>query len=446
MSKIQNKDKDLERVLHIVNVRLSQLSFSPLNKIETEIIKGIWGDRTYNNIALEHNYSNAYITNIAAPSLFKKLSCLVSIKIRKNNCKKLLEKYCLVLEEKPLFPAGAISLESRFYVKRHDPEEKIYAEMEKPGALVRIRAPQEMGKTSLMLRLVNRAKQLGYQTVYLDLHELDIEIFDTCNKFLRYFCATIVRELGLESKLDEYWDDDLGCKTSCNSYFQEYLLQSINSPLFLAIDEVDRVFEYPKIAKDFFSLLRLWHEKSKMNLVWQKLRLAISYSTEIHVPLQVKQSPFNAAFNVGLPVQLGYFSCQEVIELAKCYGFSWQIDGEEVNLLIKMVGGHPALVHLAIYHLSQENITLPELLKIGCTATGIYANHLSRHQENICQNPGLAIALHKVVSVNEPVLLEPSQAHQLKNMGLIKLHQNQAVISCQLYGDYFRQTFQALAS
>ena len=433
-------DDNLDYVLETVNLKLLQISTSPLNNIEIQALKGIWLGKTYEEIADRQSYSVAYITNVVAQNLFKKLSFLFSQKVGKKNCQQLLKKYCLDINEKPLFPSGAISLDSQYYIKQSNIENKICAEIEKPGALVRIKAPQEMGKTSMLLRLINRANYLGYKTVYFNLQQLDREVFSNASQFLRFFCTNIVYELGLEIKLDDYWDEEVGCKTSCNSYFQNYLLKSIDSPLLLALDEVNQVFEHPKIAKEFFCLLRLWHEKAKINQVWQKLRLAIAHSTEIYVPLQLKQSPFN----VGLPVQLVYFSWQEVVELAKCYGLNW-VDGEEANLLMGMVGGHPALVHLAIYHLSQENTTLPELLRTAPTSTGIYANHLSRHQEKLYEDPELAIAFSKVLNATGPVAMEPGQAYKLKSMGLIQLSENQAVVSCKLYGDYFRQTFQTLA-
>lgn len=432
-------DNNLDDLLEIVNLKLIQISTSPLNNIEIQALKGIWFGKTYEEIAIQQSYSSAYITNVVAQNLFKKLSFLINQKVGKKTCRQLLKQFCLDIKEKPLFPSGSVSLDSPYYIKQSNIENEICAEIEKPGALVRIKAPQEMGKTSMLLRTIDRANYLGYNTVYFNLQQLDREVFSNASQFLRFFCTNIVHELGLEIKLDDYWDEEVGCKTSCNSYFQNYLLRSIDSPLLLALDEVNQVFEHPKIAKEFFSLLRLWHEKAKINLAWQKLRLAIAHSTEIYVPLQLKQSPFN----VGLPVQLGYFSWQEVVELAKCYGFNWR-DGEEANLLMAMVGGHPALAHLAIYHLSQGNTTLSELLKTAPTSTGIYANHLNRHQEKLYEDSELAIAFSKVLNATGPVAMEPGQAYKLKSMGLIKLCENQAVVSCKLYGDYFWQTLKEM--
>ncbi|MHC5721883.1 MAG: AAA-like domain-containing protein, partial [Nostoc sp.] len=80
------------------------------------------------------------------------------------------------------------------------------------------------------------------------------------------------------------------------------------------------------------------------------------HSTDIYVPLELNQSPFN----VGLPIQLDNFSQEEIQQLAQCYGLNWT-DGEGAKQLMAMVGGHPALVNLALYHLSRNEVTLSQL-------------------------------------------------------------------------------------
>ncbi|NES68579.1 MAG: serine/threonine protein kinase [Okeania sp. SIO2D1] len=335
----------------------------------------------------------------------------------------------------PRFPSGVISLDSPFYIQRSDIEKQIYTEIENPGALVRIKAPQEMGKTSLLLRVIDYANSLNYRTVNLDLQQVEQDICSNINRFLRWFCANVTRQLDMEPMLDRYWDEDIGCKISCSLYFQDYLLNSIDAPILLALDEVNQIFEHPEIARDFFPLLRSWYEDGKRLPIWQKLRIVVVHSTEIYVPLQLKQSPFN----IGLPIQLHSFSLEEVIELAKYYKLNWK-DEKEANLLMAMIGGHPALVHLAIYHLSQRDVTLTELLKSAPTSTGIYSSHLQRHQAKLQDEPELAIALNKAIRSTKPIFLEPIQAYKLNSMGLVKLDGNKAVLSHQLYRDYFRQT------
>ena len=158
----------------------------------------------------------------------------------------------------PCYPNGAVSLGSPFYLERAPLEEQVYQEIRKPGALVRIKAPREMGKTSLLLRVLDAAKYLGYCTVSLNLEQVDQAILSDLNQFLRWLCANVARQLQLKPKLDDYWDEDLGSKISCTSYLQDYLLTLSTAPLVLALDEVNQIFEHPHVAKDFLPLLRSW--------------------------------------------------------------------------------------------------------------------------------------------------------------------------------------------
>jgi hypothetical protein len=86
------------------------------------------------------------------------------------------------------------------------------------------------------------------------------------------------------------------------------LLPEIETPLVLGLDEVDEVFRYPAIADDFFGLLRAWYEEASYGSgdseLWERLRLIVVHSTEVYLPLDVNQSPFN----VGLPIELPEFN------------------------------------------------------------------------------------------------------------------------------------------
>jgi transcriptional regulator with XRE-family HTH domain len=336
-------------------------------------------------------------------------------------------------DSSPRYPNGSVPLGSPFYLERVPFEAQIDREMRKPGALVRIKAPNEMGKTSLLMRILDSARQIDYRTVSLNLEQVDRSILGDLNQFLRWLCANAARQLQLKPNLDEYWDEDLGSKISCTAYFEDYLLAQINTPLIFAIDEVNQLFEHPQVAKDFLPLLRSWYEEAKTLPIWQKLRLIVVHSTEIYVPLDLNQSPFN----VGLPVQLNKFNSQEVQRLAKCYGIDWQ-DPQEFQQLMDMVMGHPALVHTAIYHLSRGDITLLQLLETAPTATGIYQHHLQRHRVTLAEQPELAQALDLIISSTEPMSLNPIVAHKLSSLGLIERFEDKAILGCELYRQAFK--------
>ncbi|MGI0491840.1 AAA-like domain-containing protein [Alkalinema pantanalense CENA528] len=329
------------------------------------------------------------------------------------------------------YPSGSLALDSPYYLERPTLEEPAYTEIKKPGALVRIKAPREMGKTSLLLRLLDFAQHQDYHTVSLNLEQVDDAILNDLNRFLRWLCANVTRQLGLVPCLDDYWDEDIGSKVSCTLYFRGYLLEQIKKPLVLAIDEVNYLFEHPQVAKDVLPLFRSWYEEAKRLPIWQKLRLVVAHSTEIYVPLQLTQSPFN----VGLPLELEPFNLAQVKELAQRYQLDWT--SQQPEALISLLGGHPALVHLAIYHLSCSKLTFQELMATAATSSGIYAHHLQRHAAVLQEQPDLAQALISVMSTATPSKLDPIQAYKLHSLGLINLIGDRATQGCELYRRYF---------
>ncbi len=332
----------------------------------------------------------------------------------------------------PELPRGQVELASAFYVKRSGIDDRCYEEIAKPGALIRIKAPRQMGKTSLMARILHQATTLNYRTVPLSFQLADSKVFTDLEQFLQWFCAVITWELQLPDQLAKYWNQIFGSKISCKSYFERYLLTNVTEPLVLGLDEVDRVFQYPELASDFFGLLRAWHEEAKNREIWRKLRLVVVHSTEVYVPMDINQSPFN----VGLPIELPEFNSEQVRELAARHGLTW--GAKEVEQLMAMVGGHPYLVRLALYHIARQEMTLAQLLETAPTDAGLYSDHLRRHLWNLSQQKELAAAFNKVVATTSPVQLDSIHAFKLNSLGLVNLQGNEVTPRCDLYRQYFR--------
>lgn len=328
------------------------------------------------------------------------------------------------------YPTGAVPLESPFYIDRVDA--KCLKAIESPGTLIRIKAPRLTGKTSLVLRILDRASIRDYQLIYLDLRTVDTESIGDLSKFLKWFCIQVGKQLNLESRVDEYWDIT-GAISSCTEYFEEYLLAQDDRAIVLGLDEVDRIFGQPQIAEDFLGMLRSWHDKCQPESIWHKLRLVIAHSTEVYVPLNINKSPFN----VGIPISLPEFTSLQVEQLAILHHLT-----EEPTLtvqLMNLVGGHPYLIRLALYHLSQGEITLQQLLAEAPTEGGIYRDRLRDNWDMLVQSPGLLAAFRQAIKSTQPIRLARQQgyAYQLQSMGLVHLQGDLVTPSCHLYRQYF---------
>jgi transcriptional regulator with XRE-family HTH domain len=341
------------------------------------------------------------------------------------------------------YPEGEVPLSSPFYVERAPVERYCYEEIKKPGSLIRIKAPQRMGKSSLLTRTLQEVERMGDVTVTIDFQLTGEEFFSNLNTFLHCFCASVSQELtkndselqlAMLRKLDEHWHlaERIGSMRACKDFFERYLLPEIKQSLTLGLETVDRLFEHPKIYKDFFGLLRSLHEESKRRDIWKKLRLVMVHSTEAYVPLDINQSPFN----VGLSIELPEFTHEQVFDLAKRHKLDWS--NAEVKSLVDMIGGHPFLVRLALYKIAKREISLHELLRTAPTAAGIYASHL-QHQDSILHKQSeLESAIREVASSNIPVLLKTAPRFKLHSMGLVKLQGSEVVPRCELYRQYYQ--------
>jgi serine/threonine-protein kinase len=319
------------------------------------------------------------------------------------------------------------------YIERPPIESSCYETILQPGSLIRIKAPSLMGKTSLMVRLLAQAAKQNYRTMYLNLHLADKKDFANLNQFLKWFCASVSQSLGLPNRIADYWDEQFSTsKVNCTDYFEQYLLANASSPLVLCLDEVDRVFPHREVAFDFFGLLRAWHEQGKIRNIWKRLRLIVAHSTEVYVPLNINESPFN----VGLPIELPEFTPEQVQDLAHRHGLNWT--GVQVQQLMNIVGGHPYLVEQAISQLKvRSNLSFDQLLETSATEAGIYGNHLRRYWRVIQQHPEFLEALDKIVTATRSVRLESMQAYKLHSMGLVHLQGNEVALRCNLYRQYF---------
>ncbi|WP_414753120.1 AAA-like domain-containing protein [Anabaena sp. CCY 9910] len=328
-------------------------------------------------------------------------------------------------------PDGQVRIDSRFYV-HSSYEERCYAEVKKPGSLIRIKSPHNMGKSSLMVRVLGYAAQLGYRTVTLNLEQVNQKFFNDLDKYMQWFCASVGKPLGVRIKIEEYWDDIFGANDNSTDYFEKYLLDDTEPPLVVAIDNFDRVFKYPDIETDFCGLLRGWHERSRSNQLWGKLRFVIVYSQEPYLQKDINQSPFN----VGLPIELGEFTTAQVQELIRLHGLDWS--GQFVKQFMDLIGGHPYLVRSALYHIAAGDLTLEEFLRTAPTEAGIYSDYLLGHLKSLEDYPTLGAAMKTVVTSEFPVRLRSEEAFKLDSMGLVVRVENNVQPRCQLYRQYFR--------
>ncbi|MEB3359434.1 MAG: AAA-like domain-containing protein [Synechococcales bacterium] len=457
---------EFEQVITAINVILLQRINRSLSSLEIELLRGSWGNLTYEEIAEASGYSLNYLQRDIGPKFWRLLSDIYGQKLNKTNARAILTRQTGAIaransqpSETPdgsgtlritaapaatLAAPAAVNLAQpldeqlpatllEIYVPRPPIETICYETLMQPGALVRIKAPALMGKTLLMEHTLARLVAQDLRTAFLSFELADRKVhFSDLDRFLRWVCVNLSRELGMPSLIDDYWDEaGMGSKVSCTQYMDDYLLAASDRPLVIGLDDVDLLFSYPEIYEDFFGLLRSWYEKARRRTNWKKLRLCIVHATDVYIQLNISQSPFN----VGLPIELPEFDRSQALELAQQHQLPANLD---LAPLIDLVGGHPYLLELAFVALkSRSGLTLGDLIQTAPTEVGIYASHLRENWLTVRSQADLLPALRQVMGAPHPVPLESVQAYQLQSMGLINLRGNQAEPRCRLYREYF---------
>ncbi|MBO1350515.1 MAG: AAA-like domain-containing protein [Hormoscilla sp. GUM202] len=342
----------------------------------------------------------------------------------------------------PTAPGGHLPLGSVFYVDRPICESLYYEAIGQPGAMVNIRAPKQMGKTSLMKRILVYASHQCFHTVSLSLQLADADILQNLKLFLQWFCARVSKQLECDDAqsiarwaIAEFWDNSLGSKSNATDYLED-VLSNCDRPLVMAIDEINQLFAYPDIAREFLEMLRVWSEKAKENGAdsnpWHKLRLVTVHSTEILIPPSLNPSLLNTA----LVIQLPEFTSSQVQDLAQRW--EQEITAQQIEQLITLLGGHPYRLQLAFYYLRQQTITTEELLENSAIATAMYAEHLEQQWWNLKRYPELVTVFTQIVRQSSPVDYEAAPVSQLHKMGLVHLQGLRASLACELFRPFFR--------
>ena len=282
--------------------------------------------RTYDQIAAEHSYSPNYVQQVAGPRLWRLLTKVLGQKVSKANAYFILRQEIVPqlnshgassappsteqesdsvppaslaspAHPPPLFqssgiedlssgasmelPYESVPLDSPFYIQRSPHEPQCYQSILEPEALLRIKAPRQMGKTSLMMRILSHAETQGCQRIVVNFQQADQRILGDGDRLLRWMCANMARQLKLPPNLDEFWDEDIGSKMSCTLYMEEYLLEEVDKPIVLALEEVSELFDQAAIAQDIFTMIRTWYGNTKADPLWQQLRMVMVYSLKV---------------------------------------------------------------------------------------------------------------------------------------------------------------------
>jgi hypothetical protein len=331
-------------------------------------------------------------------------------------------------------PYGTMRPDSPFYIERAADGQCQERVSRRQAVTVFIQAPRQMGKSSLMRRVLERARS-GHNKpfIFLDFQKFPESHFSDEESFLIEFCNLIGDGLHLPpEEIDRFWQGRRTNIMKCSRYISDYVIPQVNAPFVLAMDEVDRMLTSP-FRSNFFGMLRTWHNDRVYDENLARMSLVLSSSTE---PYLFIDNPNQSPFNVAEVFALQDFTQEEVAELNRRHGFP--LSETQVAELMQLTNGHPFLSRLALYLVATGKVADFETLQSLATAEhGPFGEHLRHFLLRIGNYPELEQALRRICREHS---LEESQIYyRLKGAGLIKREGKRVIFRNQLYDRFFKE-------
>ncbi len=335
---------------------------------------------------------------------------------------------------------GTLATDDPFYINRAADDVGLKAIRNGPGQTISIKGSRQIGKSSLFVRLLEAAQQLGRRGAYLDFGLLN-GTWDSASSFFRYFATAIAQALDLPGLGSDAWDPQSPA-SSCTHFVETHVLARMSGPLTIACDEVDVVLGYP-FRNEFFSMLRSWHNRRAMPSLrgpnrWKSLDILLVTSTEPYLLIdRSEQSPFN----VGSVLSLEDFTLEELSRLNESLGRPLQT-AEEVRQIHELMGGQAYLSRRALYLMTSEGggTTLRELHAHAHDEQGAFGDHLRMLLSKIISNVELAKAFKVVLdNRNDRAKEHEPNLMKLTSAGLLRRSDKGFVPRCGLYAKYFRE-------
>jgi hypothetical protein len=326
---------------------------------------------------------------------------------------------------------GAMALESKFYIQR--PTDRAFeAAVGHRESLVLIKGARQMGKTSLLARGLQQARQASARVVLTDLQKLQTAHFASLGT-----CYLALAEM-IADQLDIAMPERALFEENANRAFERFwshALERSPQPVLWAIDEFDRLFPLP-FGGEVCGLLRSWHNARALDpvLPWGRLTIAIAYATEAQLFISdLSQSPFN----VGTRLALEDFSLAEMAELNDRYGRPLRHEAEIIRLRV-WLGGQPYLVRCAMNEMASHQEGIARVERLVDLDESVFGEHLRRLLYSVGRDPAITNTVRALLF--QGTAPPPDRFHRLRSAGvLVGGTPSEARLRCGLYERFLRR-------
>jgi len=205
-------------------------------------------------------------------------------------------------DELQLQAGGTLNSRRHLYIERQEDEK--FFELLEQGEYVNVLSSRQMGKSSLMMRAVQRLSEKGIKSVTIDLAS-ELGTPPDLDTFYLGLLSKISRILKLPIDLEAWWKDR-GAETvnqRLQRFFREIVGEAIAEPVVIFLDEIDSTLKL-SYTDDLFTAIRGMYNDRPIVEVYRRITFCL---LGVATPNELIQDRRTTAYNVGTPLTLRDF-------------------------------------------------------------------------------------------------------------------------------------------
>ncbi|MGK7923955.1 MAG: AAA-like domain-containing protein, partial [Spirulina sp.] len=241
---------------------------------------------------------------------------------------------------------GSLTVDSPTYVVR-SADRHLYQAM-RHGEFCYTFNARQMGKSSLMVRIMNGLRKEGYRCIAIDLTGIGGEN-TTPDQWYKGIAVEMWRKFGLlrTFKLKPWWSEltDIPAPQRLKNFIEEVVLTEVKqedrdepAKIVIFLDEIDCILSLKFPVNDFFALIRACYNQRAIDPNYQRLTFAFFGAA---TPSTLISDPQKTPFNIGVPIHLEGFKVNEAQPLL--HGLTVNSPQTVLKEIIDWTGGQPFL-------------------------------------------------------------------------------------------------------
>ncbi|BAY23374.1 serine/threonine protein kinase [Calothrix sp. NIES-2100] len=356
---------------------------------------------------------------------------------------------------------GSLPIDAPTYVVR-SADRHLYKAL-KNGNFCYILNTRQMGKSSLMVRMMHYLQQKGFCCAAIDMTRIGNENI-TPEQWYKGLIVELWQGFDLLDKvnLKVWWQEqlDLSPIQRLSRFFEEVLLTQVKSPedtqpkIVIFLDEIDSVLGLDFAVNDFFALIRSCYNQRNINSQYKRLSFALfGVATPHDLITDYRRTPFN----IGQAIQLHGFQQHEAQPLLQ--GLADKVSNPQavLNEVLFWTNGQPFLTQKICQMIRCFSSSVPQKTEKAWVENLIHTNiienweaqdepeHFRTISDRIlkgeCQTSKLLALYQQVLRLKQLGAVDSPEARELILSGLLIKQQGYLKIHNRIYELIFNDSW-----